>query len=496
MGAPAPSVSVLPPAPLRDEDCFSRCLVKYYNEAQTAQCPDGFSGDPITIPAGTLYSCVSLGDANQQAADLAQAQLQCNQVWWNTEQIVTCPENETGEPVIVPAHSFSSTVSQEDANQQAAELAQSQLQCQPEWKNVEQSAQCDVGYSGSAVTVPAGSFSSTISQSDADQQALAYAESQLVCELIPQTPIRQPAGFLYTSDERMFVVGGTPTGCAIYEVDRSGKHITVLSLDYDIYSLIEASDGNYYFTSRHGTIEKLTPSFVLTTLATGLSTCCGLCQGADGALYTSPQSAGGTSDQNIWRVTLAGEKSVYLNNPGPSNEFLYQDHPVILSASDSKLYFTNYEYANSSIYRINGPGAATESTPQGAARGNAMSFFESSDGLFYSASFMSGQVFSISKALTYSEIATIPVNTPYGTVYLYEGKNGILYVTTNNNPTARLFSVTKAGVVTLLHTWTNEGIYDIFGGVVGFGDDLFFGGWSANKVWRYSLSTGLVTAFA
>ena len=360
-------------------------------------------------------------------------------------------------------------------------------------------ARCEVGYDGSEVTVPAGSFSSTISQSDADQQALAYAESQLVCELIPQTPIRQPTNFLYTSDGRMFVVGSeliatveTPT---LHEVGSTGLHEIVLQ-GYQIDTIIEATDGNYYFTTRSGTIEKLTPTLVHTTLATGLVTSFGLCQGFDGALYTSPQSGGGTSDQNIWRVTLAGEKSVYLNNPGPSNEFLYQDHPVILSASDSKLYFTNYQYADSSIYRINGPGSATESTPQGAARGNAVSFFESSDGLFYSASFMSGQVFSISKALTYSEIATIPVNTPYGTVYLYEGKNGVLYVTTNNNPTARLFSVTKAGVVTLLHTWTNEGAYDIFGCVVGFDDDLFFGGWSANKVWRYSLSTGLVTAFA
>lgn len=446
-GAPAPMVVTLPTVPLQDEDCYSHGLIKYYNEEQVAQCPDDFFGDPVTIPAGTLYSCVSLADANQQAA----------------------------------------------------ELAQSQLQCQPEWKNVEQSAQCDVGYSGSAVTVPAGSFSSTISQSDADQQALAYAESQLVCELIPQTPIRWPSLFLYTSDGRMFVFGyglveSVEVG-QLHEVGETGLHKIVLS-GYEVATIIEATDGNYYFTTRSGTIEKLTPTLVHTTLATGLVTSFGLCQGPDGALYTSPQSGGGTSDQNIWRVTLAGEKSVYLNNPGPSNEFRYQDHPVILSASDSKLYFTNYQYANSSIYSINGPGSATKSTPQGAARGNAMSFFESSDGLFYSASFMSGQVFSISKALTYSEIATIPVNTPYGTVYLYEGKNGILYVTTNNNPTARLFSVTKAGVVTLLHTWTNEGAYDIFGGVVGFDDDLFFGGCSANKVWRYNTATGVMTAFA
>lgn len=97
MGSPPPSVSILPPAPLRDEDCFSRCLVKYYNEEQTAQCPDGFLGDPVTIPAGTLYSCVSLEDANQQASALAEGQLNCTQVVWQSSEITLhC------DPIVVP----------------------------------------------------------------------------------------------------------------------------------------------------------------------------------------------------------------------------------------------------------------------------------------------------------------------------------------------------------------------------------------------------------
>ena len=97
MGAPVPNVSALPHAPLSDEDCFSHCLVKYYNEARTAQCPDGFLGDPVTIPAGTLYSCVSLEDANQQASALAEGQLNCTQVVWQSSEITLhC------DPIVVP----------------------------------------------------------------------------------------------------------------------------------------------------------------------------------------------------------------------------------------------------------------------------------------------------------------------------------------------------------------------------------------------------------
>ena len=429
-------VVTLPTVPLQDEDCYSHGLIKYYNEEQVAQCPDDFFGDPVTIPAGTLYSCVSLADANQQAA----------------------------------------------------ELAQSQLQCQPEWKNVEQSAQCDVGYSGSAVTVPAGSFSSTISQSDADQQALAYAESQLVCELIPQTPMPRPCAFLYTSTDHFFVfAAGDRT---IYEVGRSGYHV-VFASGYDVIDMMEGSDGNYYFTSYTtapdtGCVYKLTPDGVVTLLASGLGHCKGICEGPDGALYTSPTSYN-TSDEKAWRITKSGATSVYATPLTGRCEYI--------GLSEGKFYVSSQYYAGGSIFVLSGPGSFVE-WPLGGDAAGLRNLAISNDGYIYVVAEQNGKVSRVSRATGVLEvIATVPLNHPYGIAFIIEDSNGVLYVvTTLNNPSSRVFKVTKTGVVTLLGTISTESVYGV---ALGFDGDIFIGGYvAADAVYRVNHITGEITAFA
>lgn len=49
----------------------------FFNVEYTATCPDGFSGAPVTIPAHTYSSILSQADANQQAVAAAEFALSC-----------------------------------------------------------------------------------------------------------------------------------------------------------------------------------------------------------------------------------------------------------------------------------------------------------------------------------------------------------------------------------------------------------------------------------
>ena len=191
--------------------------VLYFNDRQqaTADCPDGQTGNSvtITIPKDTVASTVSVADANQkaieQARTMAREQLVCEDsgtVYWNTEQSYTAECSGEGNPstATVPAGKYSSTVSQADANSQAlaeaVQQATSDLNC-TYWNTAQEyTAECGEGETGDAVTkqVAAHTYSSTVSQSAADQ--LAYnaakvaAEEELVCD-------GQPAVF-YNTEKR------------------------------------------------------------------------------------------------------------------------------------------------------------------------------------------------------------------------------------------------------------------------------------------------------
>jgi hypothetical protein len=182
--------------------------VTYTNDAQTAtvSCGAGGEGSPVTVTvaAGTVSSTVSKADANTQALAQAQtqasAQLSC--IFWNAAQTFTasCAAGSTGTPVTktVAAHTYSSALSQADANQQALNAAKTQaensLVCTggttggTTFHNTQQQVtvtlQCR-SYGGPTgiqqcpvvvqAIIAANTFTSVISQADANQQAINYA---------------------------------------------------------------------------------------------------------------------------------------------------------------------------------------------------------------------------------------------------------------------------------------------------------------------------------
>lgn len=187
----------------------------YFNDEQryTAECGAGYTGDDVTqvIQAGTVGSSVSKQDANQRALETAKSQAEARLVcvaetatYWNDEQtaVAECTTDAQHPPVegspvtrTIPANTISSTVSKAAANAaalaQALELAQSARECV--WWNMAQdyTAECPSGTTGPDVikSVAAHTYSSSISQEDADAQALnaakVAAESELICNAVP-----------------------------------------------------------------------------------------------------------------------------------------------------------------------------------------------------------------------------------------------------------------------------------------------------------------------
>lgn len=196
-------------------------MTLFYNEevSYSASCPDGTGTVTVTIPAGTVSSSVSVADANQKAQDEAvveaTARLDCQSepttTYSNDAQtaVAACQAGQGAPPaegnpvtVTIPAGTVTSSVSKAAANAEALAMAQtqaaSQLVCT--WWNSPQTKQvvCEANPAITAsATVAAHTYSSTISQADADNQAMAEATNQANEELAA-TCFGVPAAVLNT----------------------------------------------------------------------------------------------------------------------------------------------------------------------------------------------------------------------------------------------------------------------------------------------------------
>jgi hypothetical protein len=202
----------------------------YYNVQTSAtavksDCGTGYTGSTVTysVAAGKYSSTISQADADSKAVtDLSankQAYANANgtctaiPVYYNVQQSGTATKNDcgtgyTGSTVtyIVPANKYSSTISQTDANNLAIKDVNNNKQAYANangtctaiavYYNVQKSGSatknnCGTGYTGSTVTyvVPANKYSSTVSQTDADNLAItdvnsnkqAYANANGTC---------------------------------------------------------------------------------------------------------------------------------------------------------------------------------------------------------------------------------------------------------------------------------------------------------------------------
>jgi len=201
-------------------DALSRLECVWENEEQQTHCaagalteaPSGYEGqvnNPSVFAAGVLTSSVSQAAANTDALNRSAQALRC--LWGNVEQTATChgdlgfaeavpvdteiqgeaPSLRVGS-VTIPAQTIFSTVSQEDANSIARQLAIADLDCF--YINGVTVLTCDRDIDlvnadvtpgdadyGNPVTIPEGLVTSLENTADANLSAIVLAQSLLVC---------------------------------------------------------------------------------------------------------------------------------------------------------------------------------------------------------------------------------------------------------------------------------------------------------------------------
>jgi hypothetical protein len=104
---------------------------QYGNEEVTVTCPEDTVGSPVTIPANTYFASTQAA-ANALAEAAATAALNCDQLLYGNEEVtLQCPAGTIGPPVTIPANTYFSPVSVYFANTQAFDAATALLNCAP-----------------------------------------------------------------------------------------------------------------------------------------------------------------------------------------------------------------------------------------------------------------------------------------------------------------------------------------------------------------------------
>ena len=243
--------------------CTTPPPTTYHNAQQVVQCPSGphnnpatypAHGDPVTVLAGVFSSNISQLNADTAAITAGTSCLSCQgpTTYYNAQQQVSCPGSAVinpatypanGNPVTVPANLFTSQVSQQDADTQAINAGNGALICTV-YYNAQQTVQCPSGphnlpvtypNSGDPVTVPAATFTSIISQADADSQAVTAGTAKLNCNApggnLNQLFWQQPHnGGAYTPDpaDQTETMTGTPG--QLYQVTMRFRGVIELKL--------------------------------------------------------------------------------------------------------------------------------------------------------------------------------------------------------------------------------------------------------------------------
>ncbi len=137
-------------------------------------------GNPIYLYAGYTVSDLSFEDAQEQAQLLAESMVDC---LYPNDPKVQCCAGDNSVCISIPAGYILSEVSVDEANAAAEELVNAMLVC--EFWNDELTVSCAGGPvmpgMQQSVTIPANTFSSSSSKEDAEDKALLMAMDMLTC---------------------------------------------------------------------------------------------------------------------------------------------------------------------------------------------------------------------------------------------------------------------------------------------------------------------------
>ena len=244
--------------------------------------------------------------------------------------------------------------------------------------------------------------------------------------------------------------------------------------------LIQASDGNFYGTtygvtntSNRGTIFKMTPNGVLTTLYSfagyphdGEFPTGALIQASDGDLYGTTYSGGTNGAGTVFKITTSGKYTQLHFFTIAEGHF---PNGPLVQASDGNLYGITYQggiyggyYGYGTVFKITTSGTLTTLYSFGFSDGAYpdCGLIQASDGNLYGTTTAggpndAGTVFKITPAGTHTTLYSFSGGSdgalPYSGVI--QANDGNLYGTTwaGGNGNGTLFRITTSGTLTTIH---------------------------------------------
>jgi uncharacterized repeat protein (TIGR03803 family) len=292
----------------------------------------------------------------------------------------------------------------------------------------------------------------------------------------------------------------------IFKITPTGAVTTVYAFnstdgDYPSAGLVLATDGNFYGTTLYGgtstacstvgcgTVFKITPSGVLTTLHsfeyTDGANPYALIQGSDGELYGTTSGGGSGGDGSIFKITLGGALTT-LHFMGSTGDDGYAPEAGLVEGADGNYYGTTAH--GGSFVCTFGCGTIFKMIPDGTV--TTLHNFSSTDGSFPDA-----------------PLIQAPDGNFYGTT-LYGG-SGTLCIGDQYFPgCGTVFKVTPSGTLTTLYSFcTQTGCNDGWGaqaGLVQGTDGSFYGatywggansdgGYGSGTVFKITASGALTT---
>ena len=295
--------------------------------------------------------------------------------------------------------------------------------------------------------------------------------------------------------------GGSGGGGIVYKIDLNGSFTVLHNFSGTsdgagpFAALIQANDGNFYGTTNYGgpnnkgTIFKMTPSGVLTTLyrfcaqqgcSDGASPYAGLVQGSDGNLYGTAYNGGNLFENycfdgcgTVFKITLDGTLTTLYKFciATPCTDGRLPQAAIVLG-SDGNLYGTTVKggaHDMGTVFQI-APSGAFKTLLNFSGKPNDGAFPYSAlvlanDGNFYGTTtgggaYDVGTVFKVTSngAVTLlHSFSPLDNNGGYPTAALMQASDGYFYGTTfspNASFYGTVFTLTPAGALTTLHRFS------------------------------------------
>jgi uncharacterized repeat protein (TIGR03803 family) len=272
----------------------------------------------------------------------------------------------------------------------------------------------------------------------------------------------------------------------------------------------QGRDGNLYSTSQgggtpvkgvqYGTVFQLTPTGNMAVLYSfqnttdGVFPNSGLTLGTDGSLYGTTPEGGSSGFGTVFKITTSG-KFKTLHTFNGSTEGLHPDSPPV-EGLDGNFYGTTdngYNQVFGTVYKITPSGKLTViyTFPGPSKLGYPMALTLGTDGNFYGTALGGGTtryggVFKITPHGKVTELYPFK-GTPDGQSALgaiIQAGDGNFYGTTNGGGSGgvgAIYKMTPAGVLTIIHSFNNDGMgMQPRAGLVQATDGKFYGATTTN----------------